>query len=280
MERSPAIVRMPITEVGTYSVIVDGVGVGARPNYRIDVGSRPLATAPENDSCEMAAELAFNPNGVTVFGVNLDQATDAVSGCVGDGGPDAVYRVTFLERAHVRLQATAADAGFAVTALLGENCRAQGSQACGFGFETQVEPGVYYLVIDGTDPNARGRVTVQMVVDSVGDAPGNSTCESGDELAAAGGTLMASTTGASDDYQLLDANLCTGHNTLGGDLVYTLRSPDNAMMYVEAIPEDGWDLALYVVSACTIRQDEELRAPMRGLRKRSYSTLLPTNSSM
>ena len=35
---------------------------------------------------------------------------------------------------------------------------------------------VYYLTVDGSDPNSRGRVTVQMVVESIGDAPANETC--------------------------------------------------------------------------------------------------------
>jgi hypothetical protein len=250
MQRTPATVRVPITELGTYSVMVDAINAGERPNYRVEVETAPLAVAPENDTCVTAAELAFNPDGVTVFGVNLDQATDAVGGCVGEGGPDAVYRVTFLERANVRLQASAANDAFAVTAFLGADCRSQNAQSCGFGFETQVEPGDYYLVIDGTDTNARGRVTIQMVVDSLTGMPANETCEEAMRLASEGGSLAASTAAASDDYQLLEANLCTGHNTLGGDLVYAINNAEPGMMYVQAIPADGWDLALYVVSEC------------------------------
>ena len=249
-QRTPATVRVPITELGTYSVMVDGINVGERPNYRVNVETTALAVRPENDTCDTAAELAFNPDGVTVFGVNLDQATDAVQGCVGEGGPDAVYRVTFLERANVRLQAAAANNEFAVTAFLGADCRSQDAQSCGFGFETQVEAGDYYLVIDGTDANARGRVTIQMVVESLGGMPTNETCEDAQPLAAEGGRLDGSTAVAADDYQLLEANLCTGHNTLGGDVVYAINNPEPGMMYVQAIPEDGWDLSLYVVSEC------------------------------
>ncbi|MEE2756329.1 MAG: dickkopf-related protein [Myxococcota bacterium] len=249
-QRSPATARAAITELGTYSIAVDGIDIGDRPNYRLDVDTAPLALAPANDRCNQAQELAFNPDGVTVFGVNLDRANDDVSGCTGDAGPDVVYRLTFLEPANVRLQAAAAGDAFAVSAFLGPDCRARDANVCGFGFETQVEPGVYYLVIDGADANSRGRVTVQMNVESIGAAPVNEVCDSATALDAAGGQLVASTQAAIDDYRLLDANLCTGNNTLGGDVVYTLASPQNQMMYVEAIPEDGWDLALYVVSDC------------------------------
>ena len=249
-QRSPATVRVPVTEPGTYFVVVDGIDIGDRPNYRLDVSTSQLAVAPANNSCEQAQELAFNPDGVTVFGANLDRASDSLSSCIGQEGPDVVYRMTFAERAIVRLQAAAANDAFAVSAFLGQDCHVRDAQICGLGFETVVEPGVYFLVLDGADANARGRVTVQMNVESLGDVPPNETCEAADELPAGGGALMASTSRAADDYRLLDANLCTGNNTIGGDVVYRLVSPEAQMMYVEATPEAGWDLALYVVSDC------------------------------
>jgi len=33
-------------------------------------------------------------------------------------------------------------------------------------------------------------------------------------------------------------------------VVYAINNPEPGMMYVQAIPEDGWDLSLYVVSEC------------------------------
>ena len=247
---SPATVRVPVTEPGEYAIWVDGVDSGARPTYRLQVTTDDLAMRPGNDTCDTPNELAFNPDGVTVFGVNLDQATDAVHGCVGDGGGDAVYRITVVERARIRLQAAAVDDAFAVTASLGRACGGPDVMECGFGFETEVEPGDYFLVIDGVDANSRGRVNVQMVVDTISQGPANETCDDADDLIIEGGHLEGDTSGANDDYQLLDANLCTGHNTLGGDLVYRLQPEAGGLYFVELTPDGGWDASLYVVSDC------------------------------
>ena len=104
---------------------------------------------PGNDTCDTPNELAFNPDGVTVFGVNLDQATDAVHGCVGDGGGDAVYRITVVERARIRLQAAAVDDAFAVTASLGRACGGPDVMECGFGFEPKSNQGTTFWSLMG-----------------------------------------------------------------------------------------------------------------------------------
>ena len=64
-----------------------------------------------------------------------------------------------------------------------------------------------------------------MVVDTISQGPANETCDDADDLIIEGGHLEGDTSGANDDYQLLDANLCTGHNTLGGDFRSIGSSP-------------------------------------------------------
>lgn len=247
---NPAIARVPVTEPGEYSIIVDGTQAGNAPAFRLQVETSPLASAPINDACDFAAALPFNDDGATEFNVSLDQAADDLFGCAELGGPDAVYRVEFARPSYVRLQTVAPSGGFAVGAYLTRACGEGAPEYCGFGFEGEVEAGEYFLVIDGADANSRGRVAVQMVVEPFGDAPINETCETAVALNGAEGEVSGDTRGALDDYTLRDANPCTGHNSRGGDMVYALPVQVDQDIFVQAEPVGGWDLSLYVVDDC------------------------------
>ncbi len=247
---NPAVARTPVTEPGEYSIVVDGTRIGDVPAYRLQVETTPLASAPINDACDFAAALPFNDDGATEFNVSLDQAADDLSGCAELGGPDVVYRLEFARSSYVRLQAVAPSGGFAVGAYLTRACGEGEPERCGFGFEGEVEAGEYFLVIDGANANSRGRVAVQMVVDPFGDAPINETCDTAVALNGAEGEIAGDTRAALDDYVMRDANQCTGHNTRGGDVVYALPVEVDQDIFVQAEPDGGWDLALYLVGDC------------------------------
>ena len=240
---------------------MDGSAVGPRANFQLDVETAPLARAPRNDTCDEADNLAFDPNGVRQFSVNLDRATTALDGCQSLGGPDAVYEVSFVEPAYVRVQASSSGADFPVGAFLTQACGEASPLYCGYGFEGWVEAGDYFLVIKGADANSRGRVSFQVSVETPAGQNANETCEDGTILDAAGGQLSGDTRTAADDYRLVDANLCTGHNSIGGDLVYVVEPQENGRFFVEATPHDGWDLSLYVTTGVTTPRGIELIVP-------------------
>ena len=249
---NPAQLKFLVESPGTYFVIVDGRDVGGQPTFRLDLSATSAAAdLGTSDLCDAATpELPFNPDGVTSFAVSLDRATDAVSSCGSLNGPDAVYRVNFAEASDVRLQALAVDQGFAVGASLIRDCGDETAVSCGFGFETRVEPGSYFLVVEGVDPHSRGRVTVQMVVAPLGNAASNDTCDEA-EFISGSGSLIGTTATASDDYTLPPTNTCTGFNTRAPDVVYRLQPPVGSRVFVRATPVGGWDMSLYVYSDCS-----------------------------
>lgn len=246
---NPAVVRLPVTEPGEYTIIVDGLAIGDRPDYRLQVDAAPLAAPPPNDTCAQAPPLDL-VGGVAEVTVNLGRATDDYAACAGQGGPDVAYAVRLDRTSYVRVQALAQPNDFAVAAYLVADCGAIAPVRCGYGFEGEVPPGDYFLVIDGVDANARGRVTAQMVVEPYGNAPANETCAAAQRLDAAGGQLQGDTRPAGDDYRLVEGNPCTGHNTNGGDVVYQLPRQAVGRYFIEASPDGGWDLALAVVNGC------------------------------
>lgn len=246
---NPAVLRMPVTAPGDYTLIVDGVAVGDDPEFELSVDVAPLAAPPPNDSCDDAPTLDLL-GGVAEVAANLGRARDDYAACLGTGGPDVAYAITLDRISDVRVQVLAQPNDFAVGAYLVPACDGAPALACGFGFERQVQPGDYFLVLDGADANARGRITAQIVVDPYPDSPPNETCDEAEALAAGGGSLTANTRGAGDDYRLVDGNPCTGHNTIGGDVVYRLPRQAEGRYFIEAAPIGGWDLALAVVNGC------------------------------
>ncbi len=246
---NPSVIRVPVTEPGEHALIVDGIAVGNSADFTLQVIAENLPNPPPNETCA-DAPLIDLLGGVAEVPANLVNATDDHAACLGDGGPDVAYRIQLDRRSYVRVQALAQPNDFAVAAYLVADCGAPAPVGCGYGFEGEVPPGEYFLVLDGADANARGRVTAQIVVEPFGNAPQNDTCESAQQLAAGGGELQGDTRSAGDDYQLEEGNACTQHNTRGGDVVYVLPQQAAGRYFIEAIPQGGWDLALAVVGGC------------------------------
>lgn len=247
---NPARLRAALPAAGTYTVIVDGVDPGADPTFRLDVQTAGLAAPPANDTCESARALDL-PAGVTDIEVNLDQATDAVVGCLGGGAPDAVWRVNLPTAARINAQVFSQPDEFAVGIYLTSRCGGLSPTACGYGFDQVVPAGEYFLVIDGANNNSRGRVQAHFEVTPIGPAAANDTCESAIALVGPSGTILGDTRGATDDYQLIDGNACTRHDSRGGDIVYRLPVVAGQPMFVNAVPTGGWDLSLFALPDCS-----------------------------
>jgi len=256
---NPAVVRVPVMECPRdcddpddpchcVSVIVDGIDPGDAPSYRLEVTTRPLSAAPRNDRCAdpIALDVSDGSAGATA---SLDRAADDVSACLGAGGPDTVYSLTLESTSRVTVQTASIGDDFAVGAYLVRRCGDE-AMACGFGFDQVVEAGEYLLVVDGADANARGRVEVQVAVEAFDSPPENDTCDDAVALDAVGGEVEGDTRSAADDFRLADGNGCTGHDTRGGDVVYTIPVGDVGLYFVEAEPHGGWDLSLMVLGDC------------------------------
>ncbi len=251
---NPAEVRVPVVECPEdgpcATVVVDGIDPAASPDYRLELRTRPLQAAPRNDHCMDAIALELDEDGVAEVTPSLDRADDDSAACLGLGGPDVTYDLTLDARSRVTVQVGAISDSFAAGAYLVRRGRCGDAPvACGFGFDRVLDAGEYTLVVDGADANARGQVSVQVTVEAFDDAPANDTCD-GAVMLAAQGTMRGDTRSAADDVRLADGNGCTGHNTRGGDVVYTLPLAADGFTFVEATPIGGWDLSLIVASDC------------------------------
>ncbi|MCA9543886.1 MAG: hypothetical protein KC613_05830, partial [Myxococcales bacterium] len=246
---NPTQLRVPLPEAGVYTLLVDGIDVGRDPTYRLEAEITGLAAPPANDTCDGAQAVELRA-GSTELAVNLDQASDDFLGCFGSGGPDAVYAVSLPADSRVTVRAFSQPAGFAVGAYLTSRCGGVGPIACGLGFDEVIPAGDYFLVVDGVDSNARGRAVLDVTVDPVGPVPANDTCDAAQAVQGASGSVQGDTRAAADDYQLPDNNRCTGHDSRGGDVAFTVPVTGGQRTFIQAVPEAGWDLSLYVVADC------------------------------
>ncbi|MEE2645050.1 MAG: hypothetical protein VYD19_08965, partial [Myxococcota bacterium] len=209
------------------------------------------APAPLNDRCGGSEAISFDDEGVAIFEASLDQATDQLPSCFDGEGPDVVYHFDLEGPALVTLQVGARPAEFPVIAWISSECGGGEQRACGFGFEEHLGAGRYTLVIDGLDRNGRGRVEAQLTQTPIAENPPNDTCASAIQLDAAGGSINGDTRGADDDLQLPALNRCTRHNSEAPDVVYEIDLPSDGPAYeITAIPAEGWDLSLYLLSSC------------------------------
>lgn len=247
---NPAVLRAALTAPGEYTVLVDGIAQGDNPQFTLDVEMQPLAGRLPNDTCATAESLVVRP-GMQEFEVSLDQATDAVSGCLGRGAPDAIWKFTLPAPGRINAQVSSVGDDFAVGVYVSSHCGgALSPTACGYGFDQVLPAGEHYLVVDGADANSRGRVRVRLDYEALPEAAQNDTCANAEALAGSVGQIQGDTRSANDDYRLEAGNLCTGHNTQGPDVAYRLAVTAGQPIFVHAEPIGGWDLSLYVVPDC------------------------------
>lgn len=260
IEPNPAEIRVPV-QPGDYTLIVDGTGPGNRPRFDLEVITRRLSARPGNDTCDTAEPIELT-NGRARIRVNLDQARDDTSSCLGRGAPDVVYSLSLDSPARVRADVAAQGNEFAVGAYLVQRCGDPMPVACGFGFDEVVPAGEWLLVVDGSSNNSRGSVELDVDVEAFGDAPDNDQCDAATVLAA-GQVVEGDTRAAQDDVSLVAGNRCTGHDSRGGDLAYVADLAAGQRYFVQAVPDGGWDLSLFVVGDCA-RADESCVAGSDG----------------
>ena len=281
---NPAVLRAalvppvdPVTGegIGQYSLILDGETVGDDPRYQLDVELRPLAPPPLNENCDRISELMF-VDGVAVAETNLDQARADLNSC-SQNGPDATYQFTLETESQVMIQVGSKPAEFPVIVSLSDQCGGP-EIACGFGLDETLAAGTYHLTVAGADEMSRGLTELQLVVMPLPDAPGNDTCDDAISLEGDSGTVSGNTMGATNDYELGANNLCTRYNSNSGEVVYRYSGRANQAVTFTAVPEEGWDLSLYILSACQgnienaciTGQDEALTETL---------TFIPTNNA-
>ncbi len=249
---------------GTYIIGVDGKGKKDSGAFALKID---VHATPPNDACATRETLSWKEAKATATG-DSSKATDRLSfvadtGCAGTRatGPELFYAVTLGAGKTYRIKVTPG-AGYDPAIYLFGSCAAVDTSCLGSADampaggteELRITPkaqGTYVLAVDsgnGASGDAAGTFAVEIVELS---PPKNSACAGavplswcGKKVAVHGDTTRAA---AAVD---LPATGCTGGDTEGGDLFYTVSLTANKRYAVTVQPSAGYNAALYVLAGC------------------------------
>ncbi len=230
---------------GRYYVYADGFRDGNAGDYSMRADLAPLTggSAPA-DSCSSAGTIT--PGQDTAMDT-FPAADDFQASCGGAGAPDVVYQLTLQSRMRVRAQLL--DSEFPGAIYLQSTCGQQASEiACAAGggggpamLDTNLQPGTYYLVVDGTTADAFGAARLEVQLDDLQAL--ESACRQAPRLRP-GRTVTGDTSSSSDRFQAS----CAGR-AQSNDLVYRLVLARRSRVRITS--EQQYDGAIYIRRDCT-----------------------------
>jgi hypothetical protein len=209
---------------GSYTVFADSKEADAKGAYTLGLDTGPVGgEGTAGDTCDDAIQIPLRvvPGGsmssITLAGDTFPARDDVSGTCGGKGAADVVYRVDLDRRSHLLANLASEDAPHLVVASRGCGARAP-EVACGRSFETVVDPGTYFIAVDGLRADAFGRFDLQV---SVRDASGQAAaCASAPPLVL--GRTAGTFKGAGDNFATSCGN---GPSGGGPDRIYRLTVP-------------------------------------------------------
>jgi len=220
---------------GTYWVILDGAGAGARGDYvlNVTVASPP---PPANDTCAGATPLGM---AASVSGYTSTATNDNAAACGTGAGPDVWYSLNLTQRTLVYFDLLDGNTWNSVLDIRQGTCPtpstsvACNDDACA-GMRSRwfgvLEPGNYFVVIDGAGATDRGAYTLLYQY---------TTLCAGATLITADATLTGTTTGTSGF-----GGSCGG-NTAPEDLYYFALCADQSVTATTCDAATSYDTLLY-----------------------------------
>jgi hypothetical protein len=219
---------------------------------KIDKDNSPPAGGPRGlldctDAIEASCDYFYA--GDTSFGVN--NAENYSCHGFSESGPELVFSLTLGTQSLVSI--TMAPSGCDLDLQLLSGCDEGLCFAFSAGVSTEfieecLEPGTYYIVVDGYG-GAACPFTLDIQCADCAEPVGGETCDTCTDLDCGDVNLVTNTTGANNDYDPLSGNPCTGYSASGGDIVMCLCIPAYGGVHLQ-FSEDTYDASIYLVTDC------------------------------
>lgn len=233
-----------VYDAGEYYVYTDGFSPSQTGSFTLTAEIAPEAGGQAaGEQCDAPGEIAPGiPSRIDTFAAR----DDATGSCGGAGAPDAAQRLVVAAKS--RLRVTVREPEFNGYVYLRSACADAGSElVCmplPIGRETaldvEVNPGEYFLFVDGATPESFGSARVEVRLDDLADL--SRTCRAAIPLRP-GRQLVGNTEGAPDSFQAA----CAG-GARSPDRVYRLRVPEKVYAKIRLATE--FDGALHLRRDC------------------------------
>lgn len=148
-----------VLDPGAYWVFADGADEGVPGGFTLSAETAPEAvirsgSAPPGDGCGDAVQLTGQSG--RVEGDTFAAKDDVPLTCANTGGADVVYRLDLARRARVTARLVGDESSHALA--LARTCGERSTEmSCGLMVDKVVEPGAYFLIVDGARPESLGR---------------------------------------------------------------------------------------------------------------------------
>jgi hypothetical protein len=179
---------------GSYTVFADGQDLATAGHYTVAFDAAPLVgLGAPSDGCGDATLLPRGPGGV-IEGDTFAARDDVAGSCGGKGAADLVYRLDVSRRSRLTAAFEQEESPHVLVAWRRCGDRA-GELGCGPTLNEVLEPGSYFLGVDGQAPDSFGRFSLRWALRDLTDQRGE--CDRAPTLVE--GRPLASTTAGSVD---------------------------------------------------------------------------------
>jgi hypothetical protein len=231
-----------VFDPGAYTVFADAEELATPGPYTLAFETAPLeGKATASDGCGDAAPLSAGPSGA-VAGDTFAARDDVAGGCGGAGAADVVYRLDVPQRSRLVASLEHEEAPHLLVAW--RRCAERAAEiGCGPTLNEVVDPGTYFVAVDGAAPDAFGRFSLRWTLRDLSDQPGE--CASA-PLLPPGRRVSASTAGAGNGFDTSCA--ANGVAATGPDRAFriALARPANTRVVVTA----GFEAEVELRMAC------------------------------
>jgi hypothetical protein len=235
-----------VLDAGAYWVFADGADEAAPGSFTLSAETAPESgTGPgggaQGDGCGDAVPLT----GVSgkIDGDTFAAKDDVAVTCAPKGGADVIYRVDLAHRSRITARLVGDESSHALA--LERACADRATEmSCGSIIDRIVDPGTYYMIVDGARPESLGRFSVSYKIRDMAEL----------EAACAKVPLLSwktratgSTAGGTDKF----TSSCGGRGALRGspDRVYRFSVPRRMSIRL-ALETQGFRGVLSVRRAC------------------------------
>jgi hypothetical protein len=240
-------------ELGTSEACLAGACEGSRScTDTCTWGACGFGAPPTGDTCtglDAPGEIS-NALGTRTYNGSTCAATDdgATTACGPADGPDVVMRLELGADRNVTLDTVGSEFDALLRVIAGTDCGgseltcdddAAGGTPAQASLALGLSAGLYWVVIDGHDPAARGSYTLNVTIEDLGASPPNDRCDGAIrlDLSDTPSTRLGSTSRAGNHPSSCPLGA-------GPDVWYRFTLAARTLVYLDLLDGETWDAVL------------------------------------